>query len=118
MRHRRTTARLGKKTDHRKALLRNLATSLTLHGRVTTTTPKAKALLGYYEHLIALARRQGDHHVNAVRLLKRYLYTEASQKAFLERLKTLKQETGCIRSVKKGYRVGDRAELSIVEFTS
>lgn len=115
MRHRNKKRTLGRAADHRKALLRNLATSLALHGKVKTTTTKAKALVSYYERLMTQAKRYD--HMNAVREIKRYLYTEPAQKAFFERLKQFENvQSGYLRTTKMGFRPGDRAEVSLVEF--
>ncbi|MGE3278721.1 MAG: 50S ribosomal protein L17 [Candidatus Altimarinota bacterium] len=113
MRHRKTVAKLGRTKDHREAMIRNLATSLALEGKLTTTTPKAKALVSYYEHLISVAKR-GDQ-VKAIRMLKQYLYTEPAQKAFAERLPELTKKSGNVRLTKVGFRDGDSAEMSLVE---
>lgn len=94
-------------------MMRNLATSLALEGKLTTTTPKAKALVSYYEHLISLAKR-GDK-MNSIRLVKRYLFTELAQKAFVERLVELTKDSGHVRTTKVGFRAGDSAELTLVE---
>lgn len=61
MRHRVYGFKLGRKTNHRKALFRNLAAALFQHGQITTTLPKAKAVQPYVEKLISLAKR-GDLH--------------------------------------------------------
>ena len=114
MRHRKKTPKLGILTDHRKALMRNMATSLTLEGKIKTTAAKAKALVSYYEHLITLVKR--NEGMNAIRTVKRFLYTETAQKAFLAKLKTLTQPMGHLRVTKLGLRKGDNAEISLIEF--
>lgn len=93
--------------------MRNLATSLALSGKLTTTTPKAKALVSYYEHLIALAKRGPQ--VNTIRVVKQYLYTELAQKAFVEKLTELSKASGHVRTTKVGFRDGDNAEMTLVE---
>ena len=115
MRHRKNKIKLSRKYDHRKALLRNLATSLALHGRLKTTTAKARALISYYERLITRVKAQDD--VNAIRTIKQFLYTEPAQKAFIERVKNMKSTSGYLRMVKDGFRPGDRAEMALVEFS-
>jgi len=94
-------------------MMRNLATSLTLSGKLTTTTPKAKALVSYYEHLISLAKRSDK--MNMIRLVKQYLYTEPAQKAFVERFESASKKSGHLRTTKVGFRDGDNAEVSLVE---
>lgn len=98
-------------------MLRNLATTLALHGKVETTSTKAKALVAYYERMITLAKRKSDAY-HPVRVVKQYLYTKPAQKAFVDRLKTLTRESGHLRTVKMGYRKGDAAPLMLVEFVS
>jgi large subunit ribosomal protein L17 len=114
MRHKKKKNTLGRAADHRKALLRNLATSLALHGKVKTTSVKAKALVSYFEKMMTTAKRGDD--VNAIRHVKKYLYTEPAQKAFIERMKAHTQTSGYLRTTKMGFRAGDRAEVSLVEF--
>jgi large subunit ribosomal protein L17 len=113
VRHRKKVAKLGRTKDHRDALLRNLATSLAINGKLTTTTPKAKALVSYYEHLISVAKR--GNNVNAIRLVKQVLYTEIAQKAFVQRLPDLTKQSGHLRTSKVGLREGDKAEMCLVE---
>ena len=94
--------------------MRNMASSLALHGKVKTTAAKAGALVSYYEHLITLVKRTEG--MNAIRTVKKFIYTEAAQKAFLEKLKTLTQPMGHLRVTKIGFRKGDNAAVSLVEF--
>jgi len=115
VRHRKTTVKLNRSADHRKALLRNLATSLAEHGELKTTTAKARALVSFYERLIARAKRSDE--MNAIRLIKRVLYTESAQKNFIQQLKDLQgRQSGYLRVSKVGFRPGDVAELSQVQF--
>lgn len=116
MRHRKTIPKLGRKADHRKALLRNLSTSLAIHGKVKTTTAKAKALVSYYEKLISYAKRSDK--VNAIRNIKKYLFTIPAQKAFMDRLESIDSKSGYLRTTKVGFRNGDMAEMTLVEHVS
>ena len=97
-------------------MLRNLATSLALHGKVKTTTSRAKALVAYFEHLVALAKRKTG--AGAVRFAKSTVYSESAQKAFLKKVTDLSGHSGYLRTTKLGFRPGDNAEVSIVEFVS
>lgn len=116
VRHRKKRGKLGRKADHRKALLRNLATSFALHGKLTTTVAKARELVAYYEHLITLAKRADD--VSAIRMVKRHLFTEPAQKAFMKQVKGLEdKKSGYLRMTKLGYRDGDVAHVAQVELT-
>ncbi|MCH1570611.1 MAG: 50S ribosomal protein L17, partial [Longimicrobiales bacterium] len=69
MRHRKKGRQLSRTRSHRKATLRNLATSLFRHERIETTTAKAKELRPYAERLITLARR-GDLHARRLAAMK------------------------------------------------
>ena len=69
MRHRKKGRQLSRTRSHRRATLRNLATSLFMHGRIETTTAKAKELRPYAERLITLARR-GDVHARRLAATK------------------------------------------------
>ena len=69
MRHRKKGRQLSRTRSHRRATLRNLATSLFRYGRIETTTAKAKELRPYAERLITLARR-GDVHARRLAAMK------------------------------------------------
>src|SRR5258708_25445583 len=75
MRHRKVTKKLGRNTSHRRALLRNLVTSLIMEERIETTTAKAKAMRPHVEKMITLGKR-GD--LAARRLALGYLMTRQS----------------------------------------
>ena len=77
MRHQRNRNRLGRPQDQRKALLRSLATQLFLHGEITTTISKAKALRPYAEELITLAKK-GD--LAARRQAAKFIYDVKTSK--------------------------------------
>ena len=79
-----------------------------------TTTTKAKALVAYYDRLMALTKRRDE--MNAIRLLKRHLYTIPSQVAFMKRLKESKGSSGHLRRIKVSVRPGDGAEITLVIF--
>ena len=77
MRHMCKKHTLGKAQDQRKALLRSLATELFVHGEITTTMARAKALKPYAEKIITLAKK-GDLH--SIRQAARYIYNEETGK--------------------------------------
>lgn len=77
MRHQTKKHQLGKAQDQRKALLRSLATELFLHGEITTTLARAKALKPYAEKIITLAKK-GDLH--SIRQAARYIYNKETGK--------------------------------------
>ena len=77
MRHQTKKQTLGKAQDQRKALLRSLATELFVHGEITTTMARAKALKPYAEKIITLAKK-GDLH--SIRQAARYIYNKETGK--------------------------------------
>ena len=77
MRHQTKKHQLGQAQDQRKALLRSLATELFLHGEITTTLARAKALKPYAEKIITLAKK-GDLH--SIRQAARYIYNKETGK--------------------------------------
>ena len=77
MRHMCKKHTLGKAQDQRKALLRSLATELFVHGEITTTMARAKALKPYAEKIITLAKK-GDLH--SIRQAARYIYNKETGK--------------------------------------
>lgn len=114
MRHRNKGRALGRTDSHREALLRNMATSLFRHGRIQTTTAKAKELRPFAERLITLAKR-GDLH--ARRLAARRI----QDKEVLYRLfsaigpRFAERPGGYTRILKTGFRQGDGAETALIE---
>lgn len=114
MRHQAKGRQLSRTAEHRKALLRNMATSLFLHGGIRTTQAKAKELRPYAERLITLARR-GDLH--ARRLVARKLRgRDALAKLFSEiGPRFAARPGGYTRILKLGHRPGDGAEVARIE---
>ena len=114
MRHRKKGRGFGRTAEHRKAMLRNMATSLFLHGRVETTTEKAKELRRYAEPIITKAKR-GDLH--ARRLVARDIQNpEAVHKLFSEiGPKYAERPGGYTRVLHLGHRAGDAADVAIIE---
>jgi large subunit ribosomal protein L17 len=114
MRHRIAGRKLGRTTSHRKAMLRNLVTSLFEHEKVKTTDSKAKELRPLAEHLIGLGKR-GDLHARrqALAVVRK---TEIVKKLF-ETISPRYQTRpgGYLRIAKIGFRPGDGAPVSIVE---
>ena len=146
MRHLVAHRKLGRTSSHRKALLRNLCTSLILNERLVTTLPKAKELRPYVEKVVTLGRRisksrqdgnVGDA-VNATRQAAAHFFAgnanrDWSKKAVQDQDRTagvaaLKKLAGdlaerfatrpggYIRIIKLGRRSGDGAEMAIIEF--
>ena len=114
MRHRKAGFKLGRNTTHRRALLRNLATSVILEERIETTVTKAKAVRPEVEKMISLGKR-GD--VSARRLALSYLMTrEAVDKLFdVVAPRMGDRAGGYTRITKGGFRRGDGGEIAFLE---
>jgi large subunit ribosomal protein L17 len=114
MRHRKKGRHFSRTAEHRKMMLRNLATSLFRHGRIETTVAKAKELRSYAEPLITKAKR-GDLH--ARRLVGRYIHDgEVVAKLFDEiGPKYADRPGGYTRVRHLGHRPGDAADMAIIE---
>ncbi len=113
MRHRIGTWKLGRNTSHRRALLRNLVTSLILEERIETTVTKAKAMRPQVEKMITLGKR-GD--LWARRQAASYLMTRAAvSKLFDIAPRFGDRQGGCLRIIKTGWQKGDGAEKAFIE---
>lgn len=114
MRHRKKGRNLSRSPSHRKALLRNMATSLFRHERITTTTARAKELRPYAERLITLARR-GDLHARR-RVARRIADREVLGKLFDDiGPRYSERPGGYTRILKLGSRRGDAADMALIE---
>ncbi|MHB8764474.1 MAG: 50S ribosomal protein L17 [Deferrisomatales bacterium] len=114
MRHRKTGRKLGRDSSHRKALFRNMVTSLFEHGRIETTDAKAKEVRRVAEKLITLGKR-GDLHARR-RVLAYVRLKDVAAKLFSEIGPRFAQRPGgYTRIVKLGVRRGDAAPVSILE---
>lgn len=114
MRHRKKGRHFARTAEHRNLMLRNLATSLILHGRIKTTVAKAKELRRYAEPLITKAKR-GDLH--ARRLVAREIQdADALAKLFNELgPRYAERPGGYTRVLQLGHRAGDAADVAIIE---
>ena len=114
MRHRNFGRKLSRNTEHRRALLRNLVTSLIQEERIETTVAKAKAARTVAERMITLGKR-GDLH--ARRLAASYLMTAAALKKLFEDVaKRYGQRAGgYTRIVRMGWRKGDGSDVAVLE---
>jgi large subunit ribosomal protein L17 len=114
MRHRNAGFKLGRNTSHRRALLRNLVTSILLEDRVETTIAKAKAARPHVEKMITLGKR-GDLHARRQALA--YLMTdEAVTRLFAEVAPRYgDRQGGYLRIVRTGFQKGDGAEKAFIE---
>jgi large subunit ribosomal protein L17 len=106
--------KLGVNTEHRKAMLRNLVTSLLREGRITTTASRAKEVRGIAERMVTLAKR-GD--LAARRQVLRYVYDEEVVRKLFDSIgpRYAGQPGGYTRILKLGQRRGDAAEMVVLE---
>ena len=114
MRHRKSFNHLGRTAPHRKAMLANMASSLIVHKRITTTTAKAKALRSYIEPLITKSKDDTTH---SRRVVFSYLQDkDAVSELFRDvAVKVAERPGGYTRIFKIGSRLGDSAEMAIIE---
>jgi len=114
MRHRNAGFKLGRNTSHRRALLRNLVTSILLNDRVETTITKAKATRPIVEKMITLGKR-GD--VHARRQALSYLMTPESVTRLFSTVAPRygSRNGGYLRITRSGQRQGDAAEMAFIE---
>ena len=114
MRHNKHHASLGVSVEHRRAMLSNMAASLILHKRITTTLAKAKALRGYVEPIITKSKIDSTH---SRRLVFSHLQNkEAVTELFREvSIKVADRPGGYTRIIKTGNRLGDNAEMCLIE---
>ena len=114
MRHRKKGRKLNRTASHRRATLRNMATSLFQHGRIETTTAKAKELRPFAERLVTLAKR-GDLH--ARRLAARKIQDRQVLGSLFDEIgpRFAERPGGYTRILKLGNRKGDAAEMSLIE---
>ncbi|MCI6701811.1 MAG: 50S ribosomal protein L17 [Prevotella sp.] len=114
MRHNKKFNHLSRTADHRNAMLANMAISLIMHKRITTTLAKAKALKKYVEPLIT---RSKDDSTNSRRVVFSYLQNkEAIKELFGEvAMKVGDRPGGYTRIIKLGTRQGDAASICFIE---
>ena len=114
MRHRNAGFKLGRNTSHRRALLRNLTTSVILEDRVETTVTKAKAVRPLVEKMITLGKN-GDLHSRRQALS--FLMTDQSVERLFETVapRYTDRQGGYLRIVRTGFRKGDGGEKAFIE---
>ncbi len=114
MRHRKKGAKLGRDAAHRDAMLRNLATDLLRHERVTTTLAKAKAVRPLAERMVTLGKRDTLHsRRRAARVIRDDLVV---RKVFNELApRYAERPGGYTRIMRLEPRAGDRAEMAVIE---
>lgn len=114
MRHGKKVNHLGRTSAHRKALLSNMATSLILEKRITTTLAKAKELRKFVEPLITKSKDDSTHQRRTV---FSYLQNKESIKVLFDEIsnKVASRPGGYTRIIKTGNRLGDNAETCMIE---
>jgi len=115
MRHRVSGKRLGRDLDHRKALLKNLASSLVVHESLKTTYEKAKYLRSYIERLVTKAKIKD---LNSVKYVKRKLFSDNSVRKMFDEIAPsyVSRKGGYTRITRVGRREGDNAEMAKIEW--
>ena len=114
MRHRKKINHLGRKSAHRKSMLANMACSLIEHKRINTTVAKAKALRVYIEPLVTKSKTDTTHNRRLVfaKLRDKYAVTELFREVAP---KVAERPGGYTRIIKLGNRLGDAAEMAMIE---
>ncbi|WP_223584520.1 50S ribosomal protein L17 [Sphingobacterium sp. GVS05A] len=114
MRHGKKVNHLGRTDSHRKAMLANMATSLILHKRITTTLAKAKALRTYVEPLITKSKNDTTH---SRRTVFAYLKDKDAVSILFREIseKVANRPGGYTRIIKMENRLGDNAEMAFIE---
>jgi len=114
MRHGKKFNHLGRKTAHRKAMLANMACSLIEHKRINTTVAKAKAVRQFVEPLITKSKSDTTHNRRIVfsYLRNKYAVTELFREVAT---KVADRPGGYVRIIKLGNRLGDNADMAMVE---
>ena len=114
MNHRKTGRKLGRTSAHRKALFRNMVTSLLEHERIQTTDAKAKELRGVAERMITLGKK-GTLHARR-QALRTIRSKDVTSKLFDELADRYRDRPGgYTRVIKLGQRPGDAAPMAIIE---
>ena len=115
MNHGKAFRKFNRRSDHRRAMLANLAASLIKHEQITTTLPKAKDLRPIVEKLVTLGKR-GDLHARRI-AFARLRDADLARKlidVLGPRYKT--RNGGYTRVIKAGFRAGDNAAMAVIEF--
>ena len=114
MRHNKKFNHLGRTASHRASLLSNMASSLIMHKRITTTLAKAKALKKYVEPLITRSKKDDT---NSRRVVFRYLQNKEAVKELFGEVaaKVADRPGGYTRVIKLGSRQGDAASIAFIE---
>lgn len=114
MRHGKKVNHLGRTASHRNAMLSNMAASLILHKRITTTVAKAKALRKFVEPIITKSK---DNTTHSRRVAFSYLQSKEATSELFSAVaeKVAARPGGYTRIIRTGYRLGDNAETCMME---
>ncbi len=116
MRHQKTGRTLGRNSAHRRAMFRNMVTSLIMEGRITTTDAKAKEVRRYADRMVTLGKQQT---VAARRRARRFVRSDDAVARLFNELAPVfaSRSGGYTRVIKAVHRRGDAAPMSVVEWT-
>lgn len=114
MRHLKAYRKLGRESSHRRAMLRNMATSFLTHGKIDTTLPRAKELRPIVEKMITLGKRGTLH---GRRQMESYLFGKDAAFHVCHKVapRFLERAGGYTRIIKTGFRSGDGADMCRLE---
>lgn len=120
MRHQKAYRKLGRRSDHRKAMFKNLTISLIEHNRIETTVTRAKELRFFIDKMITLGKRGSESSEKSVFNRRRafaFLRSKDAVKKLFDELapKYAERTGGYTRIIKTTHRRGDSAELAIIE---
>jgi large subunit ribosomal protein L17 len=121
MRHGKKFNHLSRTADHRRAMLANMAISLIMHKRITTTLAKAKALKKYVEPLVTRAKEENNQTKEQSTTQRRVVFSYLQNKEALKELfnvvgpKVGDRPGGYTRIIKLGHRYGDGADMAFIE---
>ena len=121
MRHNKKFNHLGRTASHRRAMLANMAISLIMHKRITTTLAKAKALKKYVEPLVTRAKEENNQTKEQSTTQHRVVFSYLQNKEALKELfgvvgpKVGDRPGGYTRIIKLGHRYGDGADMAFIE---
>jgi len=115
MRHNVTGKRLGRNTNQRKALMKNLVISLITHERLETTLVKAKELRSFVEPFVTLGKNDtvANRRLAMARLGSKSTVTKLFDAAFVARFSS--RPGGYVRILKTDHRLGDAADMAVIE---
>ena len=115
MRHKVAHRKLGRTTEHRMAMLKNMSASLIKHEQIITTLPKAKELRPYVEKLVTLAKKGG---LSNRRLAHARLQDDGQLVKMFDviAVRYAGRQGGYVRVLKAGFRASDQAAMAVVEF--